>query len=78
VASSACPVYPSPFEPSTVAKIRHNSVVIRRHRISLEGISRLSHLSPFTIVGDTQYEQTRIDVSGKASHNLEFVFKVCA
>jgi len=78
VASPARPAYRSPFEPSSVSQIRYNPIVIRGHYLPPEGSARLSHPSPFTVVGDTRYERTRNKVSGKAAHELEFVYNVCA
>ena len=58
--------------------MRFRPVLIRGHYLPPDGSERLAHPAPFTVFCDTRYERTLSKVHGKAAHEFESVYNVCA
>lgn len=70
--------YRSPFHPREVARVQSARPVIRGFYLPPVGSPLLRRPAPFDVVGDTRYARVQTKVHGKAAHELEFVYNVCA
>lgn len=71
-------VYRSPFHPREVSRVQAARPVIRGFYVPPGGSPLLRRPAPFDVVGDTRYARVQAKVHGKAAHELEFVYNVCA
>jgi len=68
----------SPFDPKQVANVRAAPPVIQGYILPADGSPRMAFPAPFDVTGDTRYARTQARVGGKAAHDLEFVYNICA
>jgi len=68
----------SAFDVSEVRRVRLSRPVIRGFYLPPVGEARSRNSAPFDVVGDTRYAKVQAKVSGKAAHELEFVYNVAA